>query len=143
MSKWVGSHLCAAIDLELQTGDSVRGLSVSACHCRPIRCLCLGVVKQILIDFFNVKRVQENLVHDWRAQVEPLVRLTLAEAMGEAEGGPGRGLSLSQFSALLTSGDTGLALYDPRTGRQRSARILPPPEIAEKPAGACAACLVC
>ncbi|CAL8463594.1 g3128 [Coccomyxa elongata] len=50
-------------------------------------------------------------------EVEPLVRLTLAEAMGEEEGGPGRGLSLSQFSQLLTAGNTSLALYDARTAR--------------------------
>ena len=77
-------------------------------------------------------------------QVEPLVRLTLAEAMGEEEGGPGRGLSLSQFSALLTSGDTALALYDARTARPQPAGKTDGGRFAaaEKSAGSCMACLV-
>ena len=78
-------------------------------------------------------------------QVEPLVRLTLAEAMGEAEGGPGRGLSLSQFSALLTSEDTGLTLYDARTRPQPhpAGKMEGSSAAAKKPAGGCTACLVC
>lgn len=82
--------------------------------------------------------------------MEPLVQLTLAEAMGEEEGGPGRGLSLSQFSQLLTAGNTSLALYDARTarpprreGEDVSVKRRHSAGAADKAAGSCTACLIC
>ncbi len=80
------------------------------------------------------------------AQVEPLVRLTLAEAMREEEGGPGRGLSLSQFSQLLTAGNASLALYDARTARplkNEGDSVNVKRSSTDKAAGSCTACLVC
>ena len=80
--------------------------------------------------------------------MEPLVRLTLAEAMGDEEGGgQGRGLSLGQFSQLLTAGNTSLALYDARTAsplenERESVQRRQPAAAADKAAVSCTACLI-